>query len=714
MTQPPGEPPHGAFGAPQDQPPPPADGVDYPQQPPMQAGFGAPPQQPSAQAGFGAPSPQPSAQAGFGAPPQQPSAQGGFGALPPQPSAQGGFGALPPQPSAQGGFGALPPQPSAQGGFGAPPQQPSPQGGFGALPPQPSAQGGFGAPPQQPSAQGGFGALPPQPSAQGGFGAPPQQPPAQGGFGAPPPQPGHGHPPQPAPGPYGTPGPYGAQPGYGYPPQQPQYFGGVPGGPGTPPPPGGGGGPVKGKPALIVAAAVAGLLVVGGTVYAVTATGDHGRTPVARQSEDPKASGTPVDPGDGSGAGGADPEDLNAGRTSGEAKVLWYKSAPDAPASGADAPGMWITRKTAVKAAYKQVFAYRVADGVPAWAPITFPQKICAVTARKSADDKVVVAYMSGTSDRAKCNRLQQIDLDTGRKGWTATVADGGLFDSALSIELTISGKTLMVGRSESGTAYDIGSGAKLYDKKKYGAACFPTAFAGGTDRLVEVASCAAGGSNAHDEISRLDPATGRVEWTRPVKKGWTVERTYSVDPLVVYLTNEEKKAWNISVLDARGTFRTEVKVDEKFAPQCGFAGLDRDLQGCQGVAADANTLYLPTDVRGGANEIVAISLADGTAKWRVKSPTDESMYPMKAEGGRLVAYVRPSYDAGGQVVSVPTAGATHRTTRLLQNPRHTAEIESGFYDGAVDWTGGRFYLSTTRLTGGDDAKEKLMMAFGN
>ncbi|MFF7470686.1 PQQ-binding-like beta-propeller repeat protein [Streptomyces sp. NPDC008092] len=575
-------------------------------------------------------------------------------------------------------------------------------------------------PPGQPP-QGAFGAPQDQPPG-GGFGAP-QQPPAQGGFGAPPPQPGYGYPQPPAaaPGPYAqpagpygvpgqVPGPYGPQPGYGYPQQQPQY----PGGPGLPPPPGGsGGGPFRGRPALVVAAAVAALLVVGGTVYALTGSGD-GRKPVAQQSDDPKASDTPVDPGDGSGDGGADPENLNAGRRSGEAKVLWYKSAPDAPASGADAPGMWITGKTAVKAAYKQVFAYKVGNGDPAWAPITFPQKICAVTSRKSADDKVVVAYMNGTSDRAKCNQLQEIDLDTGRKGWTATVADGGLFDSALSIELTISGKTLMVGRSQSGTAYDLGSGAKLYDKKEYGASCFPTAFAGGTDRLVEVASCGAGGSAEHDEISRLDPATGRVRWTQPVKKGWSVERTYSVDPLVVYMTNEEKKAWNISVLDDKGAFRSEVKVDEKFAPQCGWALLARDLQGCQGVAVDADTLYLPTDVSGGGNEIVAISLTDGTAKWRTKSPTDESMYPVEVEGGRLVAYVRPSYDAGGQVVSIPTTGSAHRTTRLLQNPQHTADIEGGFYDGAVDWADGRFYLSSTRLTGSDDAKEKLIMAFGN
>ncbi|MQY37821.1 hypothetical protein SRB17_58270 [Streptomyces sp. RB17] len=607
-----------------------------------------------------------------------------------------------------------PPDQPPQGGFGAPQDQPPQGGGFGA-PQPPSAPGGFGPPsapqstPGAPQGVPGAPGVPPVPP-------PPAQPPAA------PPQPGYGYPQQP--GPYGTPGPYGAPtppgaPGpYGYP-QQPGPYGAAPqpgfGRPQQPPYPGmPAGAPGKKRTALIIGAAVAALLVIGGTVYAVTSDGGDGgkKQPVAQQSDDPKhaASGTPSP----SSGGGDDPENLNAGRKAGEAKVLWYKSAPDAPGGGADAPGLWVTGKAAVKAAYKQVFAYGVGDGKPVWGPISFPQKICAVTPQKSADDKVVVAYMSGAGDNAKCNRLQQIDLGTGRKGWSAEVADGGLFDSALNVELTVSGRTLMVGRSESGTAYDIDSGKKLYDKTKYGAGCFPAAYAGGTDRLIQVSSCGAGGGNEHDEIQELDPATGKVRWTQPVKKGWQVTRTFSVDPLVVYLTNQDKKAWNISTFTKDGKFRSEVKVNEKFAPRCGWAILERDLQGCQGVAADANTLYLPTDATSTANEIVAIGLADGKAEWRTKSPADEPMYPVKAEGGKLVAYVQPSYDAGGQVVSIPVTGSSHTTTKLLQNPQGTAEIEDTFFDSVVDWVDGRFFISAGRLSGSDQSKEKLIMAFGN
>ncbi|MFF5305458.1 PQQ-binding-like beta-propeller repeat protein [Streptomyces sp. NPDC013161] len=571
---------------------------------------------------------------------------------------------------------------------------------------------------------------PPEQPPSGGYGAPPNQPPQppSGGFGAPvPPTPGYGYPQQPPqqpgpygypqqpqqqPGPYGQPqqpGPYGQQPGYGYPPPPPQF---------TPPPPPGGGSrnPFKGKPALVIAAAVAGLLVVGGTVWAVTSGGDD-KKPVAEKSDSPSpsASGTaddPANPGDGSGDGAKDPENLNEGRKSGEAKVLWYKEAPDAPGSGADAPGMWITGKTAVKAAYKELVAYNVGNGNPTWPTITFPQKICAVTAQQSSDGKIVVAYESGVSDNAKCNQLQQLDLNTGAKGWTAVVPDGDLFDSALSIGLSVTGKTLMVGRSESGIAYDIDTGKKLYEKKKYGAACFPGAFAGGA-KLISVASCGAGSSTEHDEVQELDPATGKARWTKSIPKGWTVGHVYSVDPVVLYMTDSDDKHWNISTLKNDGSVRSQVDSKAAFAPTCGSSFVDSDLQGCQGVAVDASTLYLPTDATTGANQIVAIDLATGKEKWRVKSPADESMVPIKVQGGRLVAYVEAAYDAGGQVVSIPTAGSAHTTTKLLQMPSGTAQIESSFFSRDIDYVDGRFYISSTRLNGNDDTKEKLMLAYG-
>ncbi|MER6130838.1 PQQ-binding-like beta-propeller repeat protein [Streptomyces sp. NPDC001815] len=602
-----------------------------------------------------------------------------------------------------------PPKEPPQGGFGAPQDQP-PQGGFG--PPQDPPAATPAPPAQPPAAPPGAPQTPPgpgygYPQQPGPYGQPQQPGPyaPQGPYGQ---QPG----PYTQPGPYGQPqqpGPYGQQPGYGYP-TQPQF----PGGPGTPPG-GGSRSPFKGKPAVIIGAALAAVLVIGGTVWAVSGSGDDDKKkPVADKSQDAKPSGSdaPVNPGDGDGDGNAGTEDLNEGRQAGESKVLWYKEAPDAPGSGADAPGMWITDKVAAKAAYKQLFAYNVGDGEVSWPAITFPQPICAASQQKTADDRVFVAYKEGTKDAAECNQLVEVDLATGKKGWTKEIPEGDLFDSSLTLSLNIVGDTLMVGRSMSGVGYDTDSGDKLFDKKKYGSACFPSAFTGGS-RLLSVASCGAGGDDEHDEVQELDPKTGKTKWTKKIPKGWRVERAYSVDPVVLYLTNADKKQWNVTALKNDGTARSQLDVDESFAPECGWAILSRDLQGCEGVTADADTLYLPTEAKSGANEIVAVSLDTGKEKWRAKSPAAESMVPLKLDGKNLVAYVQPSYDAGGRIVSIPTGGGSHTPKTLLQNPQGAADIENGFFSKAVDYVDGRFFLSTTRLTGNDESKEKLMLAYG-
>ncbi|MEU8588336.1 PQQ-binding-like beta-propeller repeat protein [Streptomyces sp. NPDC048664] len=569
-------------------------------------------------------------------------------------------------------------------------------------------------PPDQPSPDG-FG--PPQP--QPGYGYPqqpqPGHPPQTGPYGRPGPYPQQG--PYAQAGPYAQPGPYTApQPGYGSPQQYPQVAG-MSGAPGAPTPPPGGQrsrNPFKGRPVLVVGAAVAALLVIAGTVYAVGG-GGH-KKPTAQASHAPAPSATtsaPVDEGDGNGDGGQDDRDLNAGRRPGESKVLWYKEAPKAPGSGAYAPGMWITGRTAVKAAYNQVLAYRVGDGAPAWAPITLPQKICAVTPEKAAGDRIVVAYMSGVSDRAKCDQLQEIDLDSGRTNWSMQVPDGDGFDSASEISLSASGNVVLVGRESSGIAYDIRTRKKLWDVKGTSASCMPSGFAGGP-RLVSILSCYKGGTRDHDEVRELEPVHGRPRWTTPLAHGLHVEHVYSVDPLVLQLTDESFVKRVVVTLKSGGAPRSTIteSAGARLSPDCSSAQFGNDLRECTDAVADANTLYLPTSAQtGSANQIVALDLDTGKERWRVKSPVSEPMQPIKAAGTGLIAYVAPSSDAGGRVLSVATGGS-HTMTTLLRNPASVAEIET-FPSRAIDYVDGRFYVSTTELAGRTQTNAKLMLAYG-
>ncbi|MFJ2772100.1 PQQ-binding-like beta-propeller repeat protein [Streptomyces sp. NPDC087300] len=606
-----------------------------------------------------------------------------------------------------------PPNQPPHGGFGAP-QDPPPGGA-----PQPPA----GPPPQTPPPgppQPGYGyPQAPPPTAAGNPYGQPQQP---GPYGQPQQSGPYGQPQQPGPygqptqaGPYGQPqqsGPYATQPQYGYAqaPTQPQF-----GGPGMPSAPSGGdGNPGRRKLIVIVAAAVAALLVAGGVTWAVVGGDDDGgkKEPEAKDKGPKPSVSAPVNPGDGSGDGKEGKEDLNEGRKPGEAKVLWYKEAPKVPGSGGDAPGMWIQGDVAAKAAYKELSAYDVSTGKVAWPTITFPQKICAATQTPSDDGKIVIAFKDGVKSSAKCNQLQVIDLKTGKKGWGKPVKEEGLFDFSMQSSLAFVGDTLMVGRDQSGTALRMSDGKQLFvAEKKDEGGCYPAGFAGGEKLLMKL-SCGASTPTEHDELQQLDPKTGKALWTKKFPKGWRIEKLYSVSPTVVYLTNEDKKKWNISVLKPNSDVtRSEVISKDGFAPECGSSILERGLDGCMGVATDDSYLYLPTAEKSGANQVVAFSLATGKEAWRTKSPVEETMLPLKVENGSLIAYVSPAYTSPGRVVSIAASGS-HTPKTLLQNPSGTSKIESGFYSKDVDYVDGRFYISTTSITG-SSGQQKLMLAYG-
>lgn len=595
-----------------------------------------------------------------------------------------------------------------------PPSQQPPQGT-----PQPPPP--YGQPPQTPPP-----AQPPQMPA-----GPPQQPPGEPGYGypqAPGPyaqQPGpYGQQPGPygqQPGPYGQqPGPYGqpTQPGYGYP--QQQYPGApVPGGPMGP----GGRSPFKGKPAMIVAAAVAALLVIGGVVFA-TAGGDDDKKPVAKKTTDAAPSVSPtVDEGDGNGDGREVDDDLNAGRKAGEAKVLWLQTnGVDLPRNGADVYGPWIVGDTVVKGMYRTVSGYSVADGKQKWT-LPLPADMCAAPPQPTADGKLVIGVKDSTKDGADCALLQMIDLNTGKAGWKKTVKKSGTWDLMSDIGLAISGDTLTVGRTGNSNGYRVSDGKELFGKPAGN--CQPFAFAGGP-KLIAASSCRTDDiENPQHQIQEFDPATGKAKWTYKPARGWEIDKVYSVSPLIVSLTQKKdgkQTKWSILAIKENGTLRSQLAGDaeDKFSPDCGggFSIFGDQLEGCTGVAADANTFYMATedDTSGTSrtNKVVAFNLNTGKPKWKAAAPAGRVMTPLRMEGGNVLLYLEASYDKGGAIATLAPAGGA--PTVVLQHPGSTTDIESTFYSSKIAYAGGRSFILSGRISASSDEEEKqqkTMMVFG-
>ncbi|MER7518987.1 PQQ-binding-like beta-propeller repeat protein [Streptomyces sp. NPDC126499] len=599
-------------------------------------------------------------------------------------------------------------QPPVPGGFGAPDPNQNP----GQHPGQNPGQNMPPVPPMPPQ-------TPPAPPAPP-QGAPQTPPPAQPGpYGYPqqaPAQPGpYGYPQQP--GPYQQqPGPYGQQPGpYG---QQPNPYGGYPTGPMQGPPPGGKN-PFKGKPGVIVAAAAAALLVIGGGAWLAFGDGDGEKEPIAGPSSSSSSLPEPtesVDKGDGSGDGENGEKGLNDGRKDGEAKINWMlKNNVDLPKNGADVYGPWIVGDTVVKAMYKGIDGYSLADGSPKW-HIDVPFELCAAPPEPSATGVMVFGYKDSAGDRAKCLQMQQVDLKTGKKGWTKAIPKPtGLFAFSDNT-LAISGNTVTASGSSSAYGFSLADGRQLFTGPTSG--CKPYAYAGGS-KLIAASKCPSGDVKKESHaVSEVDPNTGRPKWSFKLQTGWEVDKVYSVDPIVVSATQREEKKWAIFSLTADGKERSQIQGgNDKFAPKCGgtFVIFGKNLQGCTGVAADANTFYMATETSYGTpNEVIAFDLNTGKAKWRSKAPGEQQMSPLRMEGSEVLLYVEPRYDAGGQVATLAPTGGAPKV--LLQHQAEQSSLESSFFDAGYAYANGTFVIAAGRVSASNDKAEmetKTMMAYG-
>ncbi|MEU4031182.1 PQQ-binding-like beta-propeller repeat protein [Streptomyces anulatus] len=578
---------------------------------------------------------------------------------------------------------------------------------------------------QPPPQQGG-------PGEQGGFGAPFEPQPGVYGAPVPPqPQPGpYGQPSQPQsqPGPYGQspqpqsqPGPYGqpSRPPYGYP-QPPTVPYGHPGSPPSSPPDGpSGGGRSRGRVAALVAAVLAGVLVIGaGVWFAVGGDDADDGKPVAKESAAPKKPGPGVTP-----AAGAD--ELNKGRKDGEAKVRWVdKNGVDLPQGGARVRGPWFTGDIVAKAMYRTASGHSAEDGTRKWS-LRLPADVCAAPTLPSPDGKVVIGLRADTSDGAPCDRLQMIDLTTGKAGWTATVERTGMQDGLSHIVMAINGDVVTVGRTTLTDAYRISDGEHLWGTLP--GTCQPYGLTSGDIALAAV-DCRKRPSDddvGDEEVRRIDPATGRTVWTYKVKKGWKVDRFYSVDPPVVSLRQGElNEKWAIALLNPDGTYRAQpVPGKESFEVQCGEPG--ENLDDCIGAAADSDTLYLATKPAAGAereltNSVVAFDLSTGKAKWKVPAPPAQTLHPMRVENGQVLLYLTPppptkeALNGGGIMALGPQGGALRP---VLRHPASAAKAVIGLFDPTVRFVGGRSLISSGYITAETDEEEmdlRTMIAFGD
>ncbi|MDN3023148.1 PQQ-binding-like beta-propeller repeat protein [Streptomyces sp. S.PB5] len=623
-----------------------------------------------------------------------------------------------------------------------PPNQPPPGGGFG--PPQDQ-------PPQQPPApqQPGFGAPqpPPQPPAQQpqpGYGYPQAPPPPQGAPQTPPPpqappgQQGYGHPGQPQnpygqqpggygqpqpdtyaqqPNPYGQqPNPYGQQPGYGY--QQPTVpLHAQPGGPT------GGGRKINAQLAIIIAAVVAVALIIGGGVWYASSSGDDGKDDTASSS---------------GGTGGGGDEKGGTGGTSSKgdekvpadtaASVLFQVPQPEIKVDTSyTVNGSWLTDKVYAKSGIAEVVGYDPAKGTKLWT-VKLPGPVCQASRHATEDGLTAIAYEPAMPTKEKptagCSQIAAIDLAAGTKLWTKTAKSG---DRLITWDnVTVSAGTVAAGSTSGGGAWDLKSGKSLWAPKPTDT-CYDAGYGGG-EKLVAVRKCGSYGARQL-HIQTIDPVSGKVISEYKMAQGIEYASIVSTEPLVVAAeVGEVEGALGISdafaIDNKTGKLRSRISVDpEQFTARCD--GITR-IEYCFSLVVGNDRLYLPTverEVTGEnysrTNSIVAFDLATGKQTGqRADAGDGYSFTPLRMDGGNVLAYKRPPYDKGGQVVTID--GGSFKETKLLEMPavETVRDVETSFLPDSHEllYHDGRFFMSQVYASdygSSSDEKEYLAIGFG-
>ncbi|WP_330349377.1 outer membrane protein assembly factor BamB family protein [Streptomyces sp. NBC_00582] len=623
---------------------------------------------------------------------QPPGRQGAFGPPePPQDAApQADQGARPTPGAPAAPPAAQPPQPQPQ--YGAPPQ---PQPGYGH-PPAPQ-------PPQQPQPGYGYPAAPQPPQPQPGYGYPAAAPqPPQ-------PQPGYGYPgtaPQPQP-PYGAAAPYGQQPGYGYPGQPVTVPLRSPSAPA-------GGRKVNASTVIIVAAVVAIALIVGGGIWYSGSSGGGGT------QGGPTASAGPTG-GDGKGgvAKGGEKVPADPG-----AKPLFQVPMPTVAKDDSVAvDGSWLTDTAYVKSGVAEIVGYDRDKGTELWT-VKLPGPVCAASRRTNEDGRTAIVFqpkMPPKDSTAGCTQVAAIDLNAGRQLWTKTVNSG---DALIDFDnVTVSANTVAVGSTDGGAAFDITTGKVLWSPKTSDT-CYDAGYGGGA-KLVAVRKC--GSYDAPQlHIQTIDPASGKVLSEYKMATDIEYAGVVSTDPLVVAADVGDSAGDGSGISDffsidnRTGELRTRISAPgDEYAAECD--SIDTP-EACTGLAVGNDRLYIATEERdtdngSRGNSIVAFDLGTGKQTGqRADSGADYTLFPLRMDGGDVIAYKEPPYDKGGQVVSID--GGSFKETELLENTgsEEAREMESAMSPeySEILYSQGRLYMAGTYADAdsvGD--KEYLAIAFG-
>ncbi|MFF8596867.1 PQQ-binding-like beta-propeller repeat protein [Streptomyces sp. NPDC015220] len=387
------------------------------------------------------------------------------------------------------------------------------------------------------------------------------------------------------------------------------------------------------------------------------------------------------------------------------------------------APGSWATDKIFARGVADRVEGYRIKPHYDetAWT-LELGGHICATSRHVTADGRTAVVVQpprsDGSPDRGVCDQVVFFDLNTGRKLWQEKMPAAG-FAYVTNTNLTLTEGVVAVAWGHGSVAYDMKSGKRLWNTTTT-ARCEDKGFAGGR-ALLAVVGCGAAPDTTF-EVQKLDPRTGRTEWTYKVARG--VDKVFlpSSDPPVLAVAAGDIEVTDLITLDGRGRHLATVSLNG-YDAECGTRYYSKPFFGvvenCDGVVVGRTRAYVMSkeNIASGqpSDWIVAFDTTTGRTAGKFEGREFQRVYPLRASGDDLLIY-RAGAEPIAPAALVRWNPRTDEETPLLlfalpeddegelSDPQRT--------DVVVEH--GSVFFAPRELARDDDApKSKVLMAIG-
>ncbi|MGY0019112.1 outer membrane protein assembly factor BamB family protein [Streptomyces sp. YJ-C3] len=387
-------------------------------------------------------------------------------------------------------------------------------------------------------------------------------------------------------------------------------------------------------------------------------------------------------------------------------------------------PGTWATDKVLAKGEGGVLQGIKIdADDEVVWNR-QLSGEICGWTQDVTVGGSTGVLFKD--KHGGSCTKLMFFQVDTGAKVWEATIpwklaAD----DRYPNVSLTKGVVAVAYGTGSAG--YDGDTGKKLWTRQGT-TTCREGGFTGGRALLLRK-DCHTKDWKSYYEVQKIDPRSGKAEWTYEANRHLNFVYLVSSDPVVLAVSAGEAGLSDLISLDGQGKYQTTIRFSgDHYQVKCadGLEGSSEDAlmfsavdQCTQIVVSDGKAFLTTGEVIEGVshetNSIVAFDLKTGNTGIKFDAGQDQEIFPLRMSGDRLLALkVGTDNVAPTQLVSLDPATGKEAAYFSFEAFREVRALVTASESDVVVEHGRIFFGSRAVQGGGTKGKPAyIWRAFG-